>query len=121
MDNSTKIIIGAATALLLGTIMHFLGTGERFVGRLEQDIATAFVTAEIKDIKIKGERHPSLKRSVTLLGAQDNPQRADAIKIAESIEGIGQVNWQNMPVKTTSDEEDVASSKREDNLSEQGK
>lgn len=94
MDNSTKILVGAAVTALFSLGAHSIGSaGASFVDRLENSAKNEISDAGLDNISLSFVRDPAITRDAVLSGDVPQEQRDKAISIVKNIAGVGNVRW----------------------------
>lgn len=103
MGRTTKILIGLIAALLVGWLQHGpLGTGEAFVGTLENEARSIVGQAGVAGVGVSFPRAP-LSRTAILAGPANDFQRngmgemPGLTGLIGQIDGIEQVRWADDP------------------------
>jgi hypothetical protein len=92
-----SLAAGIAATLLFAWIWHGpVGTGDRFVSKVERHTRQVLVDWEMAPVRAVVAREP-VKRTLILSGPVDSFQRAELVRILNYVPGVGNVRWADSP------------------------
>ncbi len=91
------LLIGIAATLAAGALCHGpLGAADRIAGQIEGDARIVLDNYEMPRVSARLARAP-LRRTLLLTGPADDFQRAEIVRLLDTLPGVSDARWTNSP------------------------